>query len=102
MVEPCSGSSRRAPCGRRVNSLGPSKREGSSSRIPVIAAMDNETLDHLLSVVDDARNLASLQSFSKPGERAHGETRIAIRAARPALAGVQRSMRNERAIQMTT
>ena len=36
--------------------------------MPVIAAMDNETLDHLLSVVDDARNLASLQALSKPGK----------------------------------
>jgi hypothetical protein len=35
--------------------------------MPVIAAIDNETLDHLLSVVDDARNLAGLHALSKPG-----------------------------------
>jgi hypothetical protein len=35
--------------------------------MPAIAAMDNETLDHLLSVVDDAGNLASLHALSKPG-----------------------------------
>jgi len=29
---------------------GPPSREGSSSRMPAIAAIDNETLDHLLSV----------------------------------------------------
>jgi hypothetical protein len=35
--------------------------------MPAIAAIDNETLDHLLSVVDDARNLTGVRSLSKPG-----------------------------------
>jgi hypothetical protein len=36
---------------------GPPERRGSSSRMPAIAAIDNETLDHLLSVVDDGGNV---------------------------------------------
>src|SRR6516165_4211977 len=48
---------------------GPPWREGSSSRMPAIAAIDNETLDHLLSVVDDARNLTGVRALSKPGRR---------------------------------
>lgn len=38
---------------RRIRSarLGPRQRRGSSSRMPATAAIDNETLDHLLSVV---------------------------------------------------
>jgi hypothetical protein len=35
--------------------------------MPAIAAMDNETLDHLLSVVDDARNLTGIRALSKRG-----------------------------------
>src|SRR5262249_58485918 len=35
--------------------------------MPAIAAIDNETLDHLLSVVDDARNLTGVRALSKPG-----------------------------------
>src|SRR6516162_7634758 len=37
--------------------------------MPAIAAIDNETLDHLLSVVDDARNLTAVRALSKPGRR---------------------------------
>jgi hypothetical protein len=37
--------------------------------MPAIAAIDNETLDHLLSVVDDARNLTGVRALSKPGPR---------------------------------
>jgi len=37
--------------------------------MPAIAAIDNETLDHLLSVVDDARNLTGVRALSKPGRR---------------------------------
>ena len=33
--------------------------------MPAIAANDNETLDHLLSVVDDSRNLAGIRRLSK-------------------------------------
>src|SRR3954471_23587891 len=33
--------------------------------MPAIAAIDNETLDHLLSVVDDARNVTSPRALSK-------------------------------------
>jgi hypothetical protein len=39
--------------------------------MPAIAAIDNETLDHLLSVVDDARNLTGVRALSKPGRRDH-------------------------------
>jgi hypothetical protein len=45
IVEPCSGESRATPLRRR----GPLERQGSSSRMPANAAIDNETLDHLLS-----------------------------------------------------
>ena len=37
--------------------------------MPATAAIDNETLDHLLSVVDDARNLTGVRALSKPGRR---------------------------------
>ena len=47
--------------------------------MPAIAAIDNETLDHLLSVVDDARNLPAAGTLSKRGrggeEAAHDERR---------------------------
>jgi hypothetical protein len=33
--------------------------------MPAIAAIDNETLDHLLSVVDDGRNLPRCRALSK-------------------------------------
>jgi hypothetical protein len=45
--------------------------------MPAIAAMDNETLDHLLSVVDDARNLTGIRALSKRG-RDHGKGTRAI------------------------
>src|SRR5262249_59484198 len=45
---------------------GPPERLGSSSRMPATAAIDNETLDHLLSVVDDWRNLSGNRELSKP------------------------------------
>ena len=35
--------------------------------MPATAAMDNETLDHLLSVVDDSGNLRGFRELSKPG-----------------------------------
>jgi len=51
--------------------------------MPAIAAIDNETLDHLLSVVDDARNLTGVRALSKPGPggqrwdaRVAGEMRV--------------------------
>ncbi len=34
--------------------------------MPATAAIDNETLDHLLSVVDDSRNLMGIRELSKP------------------------------------
>ena len=40
--------------------------------MPAIAAIDNETLDHLLSVVDDARNLTGIRALSKRA-RDHGK-----------------------------
>src|SRR3954451_18548374 len=35
--------------------------------MPATAAIDNETLDHLLSVVDDSRSLRSIRRLSKRG-----------------------------------
>src|SRR5215471_1021762 len=49
-------SVRLTPC-RRTRRRGPRERRGSSSRMPATAAKDNETLDHLLSVVNDPRNV---------------------------------------------
>ena len=47
--------------------------------MPAIAAMDNETLDHLLSVVDDARNLTGVRVLSKPGRRdQRWDARVAV------------------------
>src|SRR5436190_21808020 len=37
--------------------------------MPATAAMDNETLDHLLSVVDDSRNLRGIGPLSKSAAR---------------------------------
>ena len=34
--------------------------------MPATAAIDNETLDHLLSVVDDSGNLKRIRELSKP------------------------------------
>jgi len=45
----------------------PHLRRGSSSWMPATAAIDNETLDHLLSVVDDATNLGGAVRFAKAG-----------------------------------
>src|SRR5882757_690866 len=36
--------------------------------MPATAAIDNETLDHLLSVVDDSGNLRGFRDLSKPGD----------------------------------
>src|SRR5262245_56788352 len=47
---------RLTPC-RRTRRRGPRERQGSSSRMPRTSAKDNETLDHLLSVVSDSRNV---------------------------------------------
>src|SRR3954470_8118216 len=38
--------------------------------MPATAAIDNETLDHLLSVVDDSLTLRSIRRLSKRGRRA--------------------------------
>jgi hypothetical protein len=38
--------------------------------MPATAAIDNETLDHLLSVVDDSLNLGGFRDLSKAGIRA--------------------------------
>src|SRR6201984_3746665 len=63
--------------------------------MPAIAAIDNETLDHLLSVVDDARNLTGVRVLSKSGPRDQrwdarvaGEMPGARRKRRSGLAGV--------------
>jgi hypothetical protein len=41
-------------------------RKADDLEMPAIAAMDNETLNHLLSVVDDAGNLTGIRALSKP------------------------------------
>src|SRR5262249_20847817 len=53
---------------------GPPERQGSSSRMPATAAIDNETLDHLLSVVDDSGNLSGNRELSKP--RPHPKSKV--------------------------
>ena len=45
---------------------GPPPKGKSSSRTPPTAAKDNETLDHLLSVVNDKRNVSDLHRIAKP------------------------------------
>jgi len=50
--------------------------------MPAIAAMDNETLDHLLSVVDDARNLTGIRALSKRArDRGKGTRAISRRTS---------------------
>jgi hypothetical protein len=49
--------------------------------MPATAAIDNETLDHLLSVVDDAANLSGRAGFAK--------------AALPHAHSLQSAMRDE-------
>jgi hypothetical protein len=44
--------------------------------MPAIAAIDNETLDHLLSVVDDARNVLRCWALSK--EAHAGKSPVAV------------------------
>src|SRR5215468_5306497 len=51
--------------------------------MPAIAAIDNETLDHLLSVVDDARNLTGIRALSKPRVTATAKGRAPSAGARP-------------------
>ena len=49
--------------------------------MPATAAIDNETLDHLLSVVDDSRNLGVICGLSKAGcigEGRGGAPRVAL------------------------
>jgi len=68
---------------------GPPLWEGSSSRVPPIAAIDNETLDHLLSVVDDSRNLAGIRALSKPcgeGDRMRADIRFVMYSSSPRIA----------------
>src|SRR5712692_6499114 len=49
--------------------------------MPATAAIDNETLDHLLSVVDDSRNLIGIRGMSKPrGGRKIGGAALEIGA----------------------
>jgi len=61
IVEPWSGPSyvEVTPSVKRI----PRARRGS--RVPATAAIDNETLDHLLSVVDDQRNVGCRVRFWK-------------------------------------
>src|ERR1700687_2409115 len=63
---------------RLIKRLGPPERQGSSSRMPATAAMDNETLDHLLSVVDDSSNLRGFRELSKPGEAGRSSRRPVV------------------------
>src|SRR3989441_6409903 len=51
--------------------------------MPAIAAIDNETLDHLLSVVDGARNLTGIRALSKRARRDHDKGRTPSAGARP-------------------
>src|ERR1700689_694091 len=44
---------------------GPRQRRGSSSRMPATAAIDNETLDHLLSVVDEGLQYSAFPAIRK-------------------------------------
>src|SRR5262249_58799529 len=55
----------------RAMRQGPRTRRGSSS-VPATAARDNETLDHLLSVVDDS---CSLTGIARRGHRLTHERR---------------------------
>jgi hypothetical protein len=44
--------------------------------MPATAAIDNETLDHLLSVVDDSSNVGCIASISK-GNLGFGHEKLA-------------------------
>ena len=44
--------------------------------MPAIAAIDNETLDHLLSVVDDARNVLRCWALSKDAHAEKGPVAV--------------------------
>lgn len=66
----CQTVVRLTPC-RRTRRRGPRERRGSSSRMPATAAKDNETLDHLLSVVSDLRNVGCAHRFWKVQFEAH-------------------------------
>ena len=46
--------------------------------MPATAAIDNETLDHLLSVVDDSHNLSGIRRLSKSGRPAEPAARIPV------------------------
>src|SRR5690606_9746164 len=50
---------------RHVTRQKPHQRRGSSSRMPATAAIDNETLDHLLSFVEDRPNIAPTRRFGR-------------------------------------
>src|SRR5262249_16307768 len=45
----------------------PRLRRGSSSRMPATAAIDNETLDHLLSVVTGSLKVGLIRHLPTPG-----------------------------------
>ena len=50
---------------------GPRQRRGSSSDMPATAAIDNETLDHLLSVVNGPAQYRGSSAIWKPGAERH-------------------------------
>jgi len=58
--------SRVSPMAVRPPRRGPRQRRGSSSRMPATAAIDNETLDHLLSVVNDGPQYRAISAIRKP------------------------------------
>jgi hypothetical protein len=74
---------------RRITSHGasrePQSKRGSSPRMPATAAIDNETLDHLLSVVTGRSRLRQIRALSKnlknPGGRRRGSRLRAQRLA---------------------
>ena len=53
--------------------------------MPATAAIDNETLDHLLSVVDDSRSLRSIRRLSKRGRESRWNLRAISVCASPPL-----------------
>ena len=62
IVRPWSGPSFQSEVTPSVKRT-PRKNRGSS--LPATAAIDNETLDHLLSVVNDGTNVSTLSRFAR-------------------------------------
>jgi hypothetical protein len=67
----------------------PRLRRGSSSRMPATAAIDNETLDHLLSVVTGTFKVGQIRPLSKPAGTG-GRVRLNLRYFAPRCASAAR------------